>query len=198
MYTQIERRFKIGSFVGEGFSSSNGILQGCPLSTMLLNALMYVLHSALTANGRKATIVSFVDDLTILARTCKELRELLPILERFLVLTDQSVNIGKTKAFVVNGEKEELVLCGKVVAYADKPLKVLGVHLDFSEGYLTVRVPQKKIDECIELTERIRWSGLPYRHRPLLNETLVMAKLAYGLELAELTEKQERQLRTST
>ena len=36
MYTQLQRRFTSGAFVGESFRSTNGILQGCPLSVMLL------------------------------------------------------------------------------------------------------------------------------------------------------------------
>lgn len=35
MYNQIERRFKLGRYVGESFRSTNGILQGCPISAML-------------------------------------------------------------------------------------------------------------------------------------------------------------------
>ena len=63
MYSQIQRRFRLGEYVGETFKDTNGILQGCPLSVMLLNALMSVLSAVL-----EPTMVaeSFVDDLTIL------------------------------------------------------------------------------------------------------------------------------------
>ena len=47
MYQQMQRRFKLGKYVGEAFRSTNGILQGCPISVMLLNAIMMVLHKAL-------------------------------------------------------------------------------------------------------------------------------------------------------
>ena len=42
MYDAFQRRFKMGS---EAFKDTNGILQGCPLSVMLLNGLMAVLSS---------------------------------------------------------------------------------------------------------------------------------------------------------
>ena len=42
MYAGLRRRFRMGAFVGQSFRSTNGILQGCPLSVVLLNALLSV------------------------------------------------------------------------------------------------------------------------------------------------------------
>ena len=64
MYQQMQRRFKLGKYVGEAIRSTNGILQECPISVMLLNAIMMVLHTALDEG---ITAESFVDDLTLLS-----------------------------------------------------------------------------------------------------------------------------------
>ena len=64
MYDRMRRRFKIDQYVGETFKDTNGILQGCPLSVMLLNILMAVLSNVSTPVVRNE---SFVDDLTVLS-----------------------------------------------------------------------------------------------------------------------------------
>eukprot|EP00973_Karenia_brevis_P093905 12419742-Karenia_brevis.AAC.1 len=42
MYAGLKRRFRMNGGVGKDFIASNGILQGCPLSVILLNALMSI------------------------------------------------------------------------------------------------------------------------------------------------------------
>ena len=61
MCSGIQRRFKIDGYVGEASTDTNGILQGCPLSVMLLNVLVAALTAALKENVRNE---SYVDDLT--------------------------------------------------------------------------------------------------------------------------------------
>ena len=54
MYRNLRRRFCVGAAVGEAFSSTNGILQGCPLSVVLLNALVSVWAEAVAREVRGA------------------------------------------------------------------------------------------------------------------------------------------------
>ena len=42
MYHQLRRRFSLAGHLGKSFKASNGIIQGCPLSVMLLNVLMNI------------------------------------------------------------------------------------------------------------------------------------------------------------
>ena len=42
MYGNLQRHFRIGGMMNQGVKSTNGILQGCPLSVVLLNLLMQV------------------------------------------------------------------------------------------------------------------------------------------------------------
>ena len=42
MYAHLRRRFKLAGGVGEEFVATNGILQGCPVSVVMLNALVAV------------------------------------------------------------------------------------------------------------------------------------------------------------
>ena len=81
MYRQIHRRFKLGRFVGEAFRSTNGILQGCPISVMLLNALMMMMHIAL---GHNVSAESYVDDLTLLSLNSTSLQRAMDVVSDFL------------------------------------------------------------------------------------------------------------------
>ena len=49
MYGSLRRRFRLGASVGDEWQATNGILQGCPLSVFLLNALMAVWSRAVEA-----------------------------------------------------------------------------------------------------------------------------------------------------
>ena len=42
MYYQLVRAFKLAGGLGDWWRATNGILQGCPLSVILVNALMGV------------------------------------------------------------------------------------------------------------------------------------------------------------
>ena len=42
LYAGLTRRFRFGVAVGREFSSTNGVIQGCPLSVALLNLLVNV------------------------------------------------------------------------------------------------------------------------------------------------------------
>ena len=95
MYTQLRRRFKIGKYVGDGFCSTNGILQGCPLSVMLLNAVMCVLHWVVVK--KKISPESFVDDLTLLSRSPVQVGGALYAIREFMQATAQELNVKKQK-----------------------------------------------------------------------------------------------------
>ena len=82
------------TFVGESFVSTNGILQGCHLSVMLLNALMCTLTVLLE---KHVETTSFVDDLTLMCKDEGKLQRAIEILEIFMADTQQKVNASKTK-----------------------------------------------------------------------------------------------------
>ena len=98
MHSQIQRHLKLGQYVGEAVRSTNGILQGCPISVMLLNAVVLVLHRSI---GREVTAESFVDHLTLLSPELPALQATVYTVADFITLTDQQVNTKKTKSFAM-------------------------------------------------------------------------------------------------
>ena len=65
IYTDLERRFKVGGGLGLPFKPTNGILQGCPLSVILINLLQAVWTRAVKAETQ-VDAISYADDATIL------------------------------------------------------------------------------------------------------------------------------------
>eukprot|EP01059_Diplonema_ambulator_P002870 TRINITY_DN12487_c0_g1_i2.p1 TRINITY_DN12487_c0_g1~~TRINITY_DN12487_c0_g1_i2.p1 ORF type:complete len:108 (+),score=12.07 TRINITY_DN12487_c0_g1_i2:699-1022(+) len=45
VYSNLDRRLKLPLGVGGPFKVSNGILQGCPLSVVMINALVGIMHA---------------------------------------------------------------------------------------------------------------------------------------------------------
>ena len=193
MYEQINRRFKIGRYVGAEFRATNGILQGCPLSVMMLNALMAVLHLALDEVGVYGE--SYVDDLTILDGATERLQAAIDEMAAFMDLTDQRVNEAKTKAFGTDGDPG-LVYKGVPLKFTEE-VKLLGVRLRFAEGAAHFKYTDDVVERLIDLMSRIRHAGFPFHQRGMLVAGLVGSRLAYGSEVLDLTAAQEKRLRVA-
>ena len=62
MFDQLQRRFRVNGAVGKPFTSTNGILQGCPLSVIFLNLLICVWIRAVKEEVPGAELHAFADD----------------------------------------------------------------------------------------------------------------------------------------
>ena len=109
--------------------------------------------------------------------------------------TQQNVNEKKTKAFKISGELE-LRYKGEVLMNASE-VKVLGVTFNFVHGSFLLGVPQDKVESVVTMANRIRFSGMPFHLRVLLNGLLVMPKVLYGIEVQDLSTEAERRIRTA-
>ena len=192
MYAQVQRRFKLGRFVGEAFRSTNGILQGCPISVMLLNALMMVMHRAFDED---VIAESYVDDLTLLSSSTPPLQKAMDTVADFMGLTEQKVNQKKTKCFALQSPPNVSYL-GSILGEAAS-VKILGVTWAFERGSLLLRLADKTVEEMCNLAHRIRCSGLPFHLRALLCGSLILPKVLYGCEVVDISASQERALRTA-
>ena len=102
IYTDLERRFKVGGGLGMPFKPTNGILQGCPLSVILINLLQAVWTRAVMAET-KADPTSYADDATLLGeRTAVQAAGSLTLC--FCALTGQVLNTKKCLAFDSSGD----------------------------------------------------------------------------------------------
>ena len=98
-YTAMERRFKLGDVgVGGAFRTTNGILQGCPLSVVLLNALMAVWGSAVTRRTG-AIAMGYADDVYAVANTEAEVHGAARVTKEFINAADMEVKAEKCVGF---------------------------------------------------------------------------------------------------
>lgn len=69
IYSQVRRRFKAANGHGPSFKSTNGALQGCAMSIILINLMQAVWSRCLEAEIQGARALFFADDSNILARS---------------------------------------------------------------------------------------------------------------------------------
>ncbi|KAJ9434934.1 Retrovirus-related Pol polyprotein from type-1 retrotransposable element R2, partial [Diplonema papillatum] len=99
VYARLRRRYKLHMGLGDIFYTTNGILQGCPLSVILINALLSIVVRRVDDVGG-VTSESFADDLTLLTRLREAcLQDALVEVDRFCANTGMSIGTPKTHAF---------------------------------------------------------------------------------------------------
>eukprot|EP00660_Eupelagonema_oceanica_P019218 gene19218-biopygen30821 len=62
IYMHLERRFRLGTAVGKPFHATNGIIQGCAVSVLLLNALLSVWARAVEDEVPGTSALLYADD----------------------------------------------------------------------------------------------------------------------------------------
>ncbi|KAJ9450221.1 RNA-directed DNA polymerase from mobile element jockey [Diplonema papillatum] len=98
MYRGMKRRFKLPLGVGSEFEVTNGILQGCPLSVILINALLSIVLRAVSARVPEVSSESLADDATLFASVESELQQAVDVIAQFCALTGMRLNMTKTLA----------------------------------------------------------------------------------------------------
>ena len=99
MYQQLRRRFVLNGGVGAPFHSTNGILQGCPLSIVFLNLLVHVWVAAVEHEAPNTDPAGYADDTGALAGDTAELQSVADITQFFAALTGQQLSVEKSKCF---------------------------------------------------------------------------------------------------
>eukprot|EP01064_Diplonema_japonicum_P010328 TRINITY_DN175_c0_g1_i5.p1 TRINITY_DN175_c0_g1~~TRINITY_DN175_c0_g1_i5.p1 ORF type:complete len:1917 (+),score=407.73 TRINITY_DN175_c0_g1_i5:183-5933(+) len=122
MYAGMRRRFRYAAGVGEEFHTTNGILQGCPISVVLINALLAVLMKQVE-NDTGVRSLSYADDAYLLARLGAALQEGVDAVEAFCKQVGMKLNTRKTKTFAVNRKTPEVKVKGEEL----QPTRTVGV-----------------------------------------------------------------------
>ncbi|KAJ9460018.1 hypothetical protein DIPPA_25045 [Diplonema papillatum] len=97
-YTNMRRHFRVGATVGEGFVPTNGIMQGCPLSVILINVIISVWMRHV-ADIEAAIPLSYVDDVYAMLKTFADLEEAARRSGMFAGLTGMKVCTQKKSHF---------------------------------------------------------------------------------------------------
>eukprot|EP00973_Karenia_brevis_P067161 9339367-Karenia_brevis.AAC.1 len=99
MYGQLRRRFKILGGVGDEFVCTNGILQGCPISVILVNALMAVWARHVEDRVPGSIAEAYADDTQGLADTRNKVTRIAKATQDFAQFSGQLINPQKSFAF---------------------------------------------------------------------------------------------------
>ena len=130
IYADLERRFKVGGGLVTPFRPTNGILQGCPLSVILINLLQAVWTRAVLAET-EADPTSYADDATLLGeRPAVQAGGTLTL--RFCVLTGQVLNTKKCLAFDTSGDAAPPLLFDDEKPPMGTVTRCLGANLTLS------------------------------------------------------------------
>ena len=146
MFKQLRRRFVIGGGVGKQFASTNGIMQGCPLSVVLLNLLVTVWMRAIESEVPSAKPFGFADDTGAVAsgsEAVDTLQRVLLITQEYEHLTGQRLNAGKSKCWgttlLAKAQAKSLHVAGVQLECVER-MRCLGARLSFSHGNATNNV----------------------------------------------------------
>ena len=190
MYGRLKRYFKIRGYLGSPFTATNGIMQGCPMSVLMLNALIGVLARVLHRGVSPLINQSFVDDVTLLAKTEDKLQAAFDLVDPFLRLTDQKLNVGKTNTFGINTGNFQIVYRGEQVAIKEV-VKILGLKLRFANQKVSYKYQPEDITFLDPACSKIRNVSLPFWGRALVAGGAVVCKIVY----ASVIRVQERKIK---
>jgi len=189
LYEKLVRRFRVGNGVGQEFKATNGIIQGCPLSVVLLNLLVNVWAQAVKAEVPGASPCGYADDTGALSSAHAPIQKVLDLTGQFAQVTGQVLNASKSHAWATNTcdqhKLASLALMGDLVP-ATTGGRLLGAHISYQRGVKNT-LGEKRVKRGIVICERIRWAPLPMHIRSQLLASLVMPSTLYGACVGGLT-----------
>ncbi|KAJ9454695.1 Retrovirus-related Pol polyprotein from type-1 retrotransposable element R2 [Diplonema papillatum] len=204
MYRGMKRRFKLPLGVGSEFEVTNGILQGCPLSVILINALLSIVLRAVSARVPEVSSESLADDATLFAAAEAELQQAVDIVARFCALTGMRLNMAKTLAMGIHAGSTQqrrrrpyasaVKVDGEAIATATAA-KILGVRTSV-ESVQTGRANDARLSAHDGLIDRLGTSKLPFDVRCEVASSNVLSSVLTGCSYETYTQTRLKGLRT--
>ena len=203
MYANLKRRFVFAGAIGKSFVSTNGILQGCPLSIIMLNLLVNVWVKAVKSEVPDANPYGFADDTGATAHGTNghiTLQSVMDLTGEYAALTGQALNVDKSAAWATTTAAQSNVqlikLNGKGMKFVRRK-RVLGAHLCFDRHCLENDVARKACEEAIVIAKRIQWTPLSMFERAQLVSSLCNPRALYSYPCLGGSRVQMNSLRSS-
>eukprot|EP00973_Karenia_brevis_P037697 5201716-Karenia_brevis.AAC.1 len=131
MYAGLRRRFRVAGGVTKEFVSSNGILQGCPISVIFLNALMSVWSQAVEKEVVSSSAESYADDTQALVNSRSAVTKVATLTDEFANHSGQTLNAAKSFAFTtVAGRRRSVSLTSGKVRWKSSS-RIVGAEVTF-------------------------------------------------------------------
>ena len=190
----------MSSFVGEGFASTNGILQGCPMSVVMLNLLMQVWATEISTQVPGSTPMCYADDANATCSRTTDVQRILDLTEEFAELTGMSLNLDKSVCWSTNKRQRRQLT--RVQSRTGRKLPVvtsmrfLGAEVNFTRGSAGGKHVQKRLLQAEQACSRIEHVPLGIEARANLVQATVIPRVLYDAPLRPLTKDQRRTWRT--
>lgn len=216
IYKETKSKVRVGGEESEGFWTSKGLRQGCPLSPPLFAAYISDVDDmfqkaqtgGLVVGRKKIWTLAYADDLVLISKTEKEMTEMIRYMERYVKKKRMEVNVDKTKMLVFGNARGRRPQYnwrweGREVEEV-KELKYLGYM--FNRGN-TATAHIKEITKKANKIAGTIWSigerkfGHDIKRRITMFDYLIKSVLMYGAEIwgwkeyEEIERVQEKYLR---
>eukprot|EP01064_Diplonema_japonicum_P022674 TRINITY_DN326_c1_g1_i7.p1 TRINITY_DN326_c1_g1~~TRINITY_DN326_c1_g1_i7.p1 ORF type:complete len:1215 (+),score=217.14 TRINITY_DN326_c1_g1_i7:1591-5235(+) len=193
MYARMKRRFRFPIGVGREFRVTNGILQGCPISVIMVNAMVSVMVRCVTVEVPGAWSLSYADDAYLLAILRKALKAAAEKTVEFCNATGMLLNVDKSHAFTTKtDELEEKLECSDMSFKVKQEVKSLGVML-CTDGKHRLTKTKSAEDELA----RLGALPLTFHNKTEMLLGTVLPACLYGATYAEPSEDLLKRLRTA-
>ena len=216
MYTQLSRCFKIMGYLCSFFAATNGILQGCPLSVILIHLMtgiwkkildaqspaMRVSSARLPPGGKPGEALDFIltalgyaDDTYGMAAGQHTVQPLLECTHEWLQTTGQDINPKKSVTSVIPDSDKEIQMCG-VSFPKETEFRSLGAGVRATDSVASGPLILKRIGKASALLDRIHGVQGDIDDRCKVVATMVNATGLHASEIVAISQKDIRPFET--
>ena len=183
-YNGARLHFRCRRWCSPRFTPTNGVKQGCPLSGIMLNALLSPILRALRQRSGMA-MTAYADDLTLGANTMEALQAATREWTTFLRYTGQRLNGSKTKLVTTTNEPVTLDVDGATVSKTEA-MRYLGAQARGTANGIEWHLLPQKLEELRTLCRTIATSRWPWEARIGVLRSYVVPRCASAVGIAAL------------
>ena len=199
MYRQSVRRFRMpGDFVTEEFGGTNGVLQGCPISVILMNMLMHIWCSVVE-HETEASPSCFADDASAVCPTVQGVKQVLEATAEFCQFTGMQLHIDKSNTWATTRRQRaklrKLTVAGQTPEVVETQ-RNLGAQLNFTRANKGRPDVAKRSIEAVQVCERIQGVPLGTMGRATLVQTAALPKVLFDSSVSRMCNTEMQLWRT--
>eukprot|EP00439_Symbiodinium_sp_Y106_P043538 s3973_g5.t1 len=191
--TNLQRRFRIRSDVGDAVSGATGFAEGDPLSCVAIAVFDFCWHAYMTQYAPSCRSVSYVDNLELLARTGSQVHHGCLVMATFLEAWDLELDQGKSFAWALDSRtRSELRAFGYSVSISSRDL---GGQMNYGAiSRVGVMLDRFESLDCLWNRLRTLPAGIPQKLHVL--RAVAWPKALHGCESVSFAESHVDRLRS--